>query len=48
MQHMEHNRVRVMGVYDIFNNILVILWRSVLLMEDTGVPRENHKPVENH
>ena len=30
---MEHNRVRVMGVYDIFNNILVILWQSVLLVE---------------
>ena len=24
-----------------FNNISVILWRSVLL-EETGVPRENH------
>jgi hypothetical protein len=25
-----------------FNNILVILWQSVLLVEETGVPRENH------
>jgi hypothetical protein len=25
-----------------FNNISVISWRSVLLMEETGVPRENH------
>jgi hypothetical protein len=25
-----------------FNNILVISWRSVLLMEETGVSRENH------
>ena len=24
-----------------FNNISVISWRSVLLMEETGVPREN-------
>jgi hypothetical protein len=24
-----------------FNNISVISWRSVLLVEDTGVPREN-------
>ena len=25
-----------------FNNITVISWRSVLLVEDTGVPRKNH------
>jgi len=24
-----------------FNNITVILWRSVLLVEETGVPTEN-------
>jgi len=24
-----------------FNNISVILWQSVLLVEETGVPREN-------
>jgi len=28
-----------------FNNISVILWRSVLLMEETG---ENHRPAANH
>ena len=27
------------------NNIPVISWRSVLLVEDTGVPWENHRPV---
>ena len=27
------------------NNISVILWWSVLLMEETGVPGENHRPV---
>jgi hypothetical protein len=27
-----------------FNKILVLSWRSVLLMEKTGVPRENHLP----
>ena len=27
-----------------FNNISVISWRSFLLVEDTGVPRENHRP----
>ena len=28
-----------------FNNISVISWRSVLLMEETG---ENHRPVASH
>ena len=28
-----------------FNNISVILWRSVLLVEETAGPRENHQPV---
>jgi hypothetical protein len=28
-----------------FNNISVILWRSVLLVEETRVPGENHRPV---
>ena len=27
------------------NNISVILWWSVLLVEETGVPGENHRPV---
>jgi hypothetical protein len=31
-----------------FNNILVILWWSVLLVEETGVPGENHRPVASH
>jgi hypothetical protein len=29
---------------DTFNNISTISWRSVLLMEDTGVHGENHRP----
>ena len=28
-----------------FNNISVISWRSVLLVEETGGPRENHRLV---
>ena len=32
----------------IFNNISVLSWRSVLLMEETGVPRENHRPATSH
>jgi hypothetical protein len=31
-----------------FNNISVILWRSVLLVEETGVPGENHRPAASH
>jgi hypothetical protein len=29
----------------IFNNNLVISWRPVLMVEETGVPGENHRPV---
>jgi len=28
-----------------FNNISVISWRSVLLVEEIGVPGENHQPA---
>ena len=31
-----------------FNNISAISLWSVLLVEETGVPRENHKPVTSH
>ena len=31
-----------------FNNISVILWRSVLLVEQTEVPGENHRPTASH
>jgi hypothetical protein len=31
-----------------FNNISVILWWSVLLVEETSVPGENHRPVASH
>ena len=29
-----------------FNNISVISWQSVLLVEEIRVPGENHKPVQ--
>ena len=29
----------------IANDISVISWRSVLLVEETGIPEENHRPV---
>jgi hypothetical protein len=28
-----------------FNNISVISWQSVLLVEETGVHKEHHRPV---
>jgi len=31
-----------------FNNISVILWQSVLLVEETAVPGENRQPVASH
>ena len=31
-----------------FSNISVILWWSVLLVKETGVPRENHRPAASH
>ena len=31
-----------------FNSTSVILWRSVLLVEDTGIPGENHRPAARH
>ena len=31
-----------------FNNISAISWLSVLLVEEIGVPGENHRPDANH
>ena len=31
-----------------FNNISVTSWQSVLLVEETGVPEEKHRPVTSH
>jgi hypothetical protein len=31
-----------------FNNNSVIPWRSVLLVEETRVPGQNHRPVTSH
>jgi hypothetical protein len=31
-----------------FNNISVISWISALLVEETGIPGENHRPVASH
>ena len=43
------NRIRVMVKFNAtFNNISVISWRSVLLVKETRVSRENHRPVVSH
>ena len=31
-----------------FNNISVISWQSVLMVEETGEPGENHRPAASH
>ena len=31
-----------------FNNISVISWRSVLLVEETGGPEKKHRAVASH
>ena len=39
---------RVMVFNATFNNISVILWRSVLLVKEIRVPGENHRPDASH
>ena len=41
-------RVMIMAFNATFNNISVISWQSVLLVEETGVPWENHRPATSH
>jgi hypothetical protein len=41
-------RVRVMVFNATFNNISVISWQSVLLLEETRVPGENQRPDASH
>ena len=40
--------VRVMVFNATFNNISVISWLLVLLVEETGVPREIYQPVTSY
>ena len=40
--------VRVIVLNATFNNISAISWWSVLLVEEIGVPGENHRPAANH
>jgi len=41
--HTENRGGRVMALNATFNNISVISWRSVLLVEKTAVPGQNHR-----
>ena len=38
-------RFRVIVFYPTFNKISDISWRSVVLLEESGAPGENHPPV---
>jgi hypothetical protein len=41
-------RVRVMMINATFNNISVISWQSVLMVEETRIPREYNRPTITH
>jgi hypothetical protein len=42
------NEIGFMVFNTTFNNISVISWQSVLLVEELGGPRENHRPAASH
>jgi hypothetical protein len=44
----ESSRVRAMVFNVTFNTFSVISWRSVLLLEETGVPEKTHRPAASH
>ena len=41
-------KVRVMMFKATFNNISVITWWSFLLVEETGIPGENYRPLSSY
>ena len=43
-----HFRYRFMVFNTTFNNISVISWRSLFLVEETGASGENHRPAASH
>jgi hypothetical protein len=43
-----YSLARLMLFNATFNNISVISWRSDLLVEETGLPEENHRPAASH
>jgi hypothetical protein len=43
-----NKRFRLMMFNATFNNISVISWRSILLVDKAGEYGENHRPVASH
>ena len=41
-------RVRVMVFMSPFSIVLHISWRSVLYVEEAGIPGESHRPAASH
>ena len=48
VHHETNGLVRSMVFNATFNNISVISWWSVLLVEETGVPGQNHRSAASH
>ena len=48
LSHYYISRVRVMVLNATFSNISVVSWRSVLLVEETKVHEESHRPAASH
>jgi len=48
IKQLDDHRRQVMLFNATFNNISAISWRSVLLVEETRVPREKHRPAASH
>jgi len=46
--HLRFGLVRFMVFDATFNIISIISWRKVLLVEETGVPGDNHRPLASH
>jgi len=48
MPHWYGVRLGVMVLIATFNNISAVSWRPVLLVEETRVHEENHRPASSH
>jgi hypothetical protein len=48
LDEIQSNWLGFMVLNATLNIISVILWQSVLLVEETEVPEENHRPVASH
>jgi hypothetical protein len=46
--HVSGIKIWLMVYNTAFKNISGISWRSVLLVEETGVPEEKHEPVASN